>query len=217
MNVQEIITLAQMKSEEVYDDPTWIGFINAGIDDLTPIAKLLKTVTLEAETLVSGYVEINIVADPANGLEEAHEVLSVYATVTDPVGGKRKQLRRLNMNDNISQGWKLTYDKLIIQHLGADVVEATIEVDIYKKPDHVEDMEDIPEFPAQYHTLLVLYICAKSQQKEEELNDKNDFYAEYIMGKNGMALDRIWETEPQNRKFIRKARIAARINMSTDK
>lgn len=212
MNVTEIITLAQMQAEEVYDDPTWIAFINAAIEDLTPVAKLLKTITLASQVITSGAATIAL----SGTLADAHEFLSTYVTVLLPAPLARRQLRRLSMNDNISQGWKLTYENLILQGLGT-ATSADVGVDIYKKPARVTLLADIPEIPVQYHNLIVLYICAKSQQKEEEINDKNDFYAEYLMGKNGMAIDRIWETEPQNRKFVRKARIAARINMSTDK
>ena len=213
MNVQDIITQAQMQAEEVYDDPTWIAFINAAIDDLTPICKLLETVTLAATVIASGAAAITIAG---TGLANAHEFLSTYATVLAPAPLARRQLRRLTMNDNIGQGWKLTHERLYLQGLGT-ATSADVDVDIYKKPDQVTLLADIPEIPAQYHNLIVLYICAKSQQKEEELNDKNDFFAEYMMGKKSMALDRIWETEPQNRKYIRKARIQAMINMQTDK
>lgn len=208
MRVSEIIKLAETKSEETYDIDTWLGFINAALDDLTPVAKLLKTVTISDVNIVSGGAEITI-AD--TDLDKAHEILTCYAAVTLPEPLPKKQLRRLTMNDQVSTGWKLTYEKLILQGM-KDAAKADVTVDFYKKIPHVnydEDtgVDDVPELPEQYHSLIVLYACAKSQQKEEELSDKNDFFTEYLMGKNSMALDRIWEMEPQNRKFIRMARI----------
>ena len=42
MIVAEIIAAAQLQAEEVYDDPTWISYINMALDDLTPVAKVLR-------------------------------------------------------------------------------------------------------------------------------------------------------------------------------
>lgn len=61
----------------------------------------------------------------------------------------------------------------------------------------------------------MLYAVAKANQKEKELTEKNDAFSEYIQGKNQLALERIWQMEPNNRKYIRKARIASMIGAST--
>jgi hypothetical protein len=155
---------------------------------------------------VSGNGSINIAADA--DLSKAHEFLNVYFK---PTGGIKTQLKGpLPISNIYTRGWKQTAIELILQQCGS-VATGTVDVDFYKKLTHVTDVNDTPEVPDQYHNLLILYCCAKAQQKEEELNDKNDFYSEYTRGKNGLALERIWQMEPQNRKYIRKARIAALI------
>ena len=51
----------------------------------------------------------------------------------------------------------------------------------------------------------------KSQQAEEEQQDKRDFQGDYNRLKTLFALDRIHMMEPQNRGKIRDARLAAQI------
>ncbi len=201
MTVAEIIAAAQLQAEEVYDDPTWISYINMALDDLTPVAKVLKKKENIRVTLTNGRQgTINIATD--QDLSQAHEFLNVFAN--------GEMLRRLPVTDNVSKGWKLLAGEILLQGLSGTF--ATCRVDYYQRLKHVrllsDDIETISGLPAQYHHLIVLYCAAKSQQKEEELNDKNDFYSEYMLGKRQLAIDRIWEVEPHNRKFIRRARIA---------
>ena len=215
MNVAEIIAMAQIQAEEVYDNPTWIGFINAGLDDLTTVAKLLKRETVAALSVTGGAASIPLTDTGANAnLAAAQAILNLYVLPTTPAGAQ-SQYRRLPVSDFVSAGWKRNLDAIEVQGIppvgGVAVTVATVIVDYYKKINAIAAIVDVPEIPAQYHNLIVAYICAKSQQKEEELNDKNDFYAEYTKGKNDFALDRTWEMEPENRKFIRRARIAAKI------
>lgn len=200
MTVAEIIAAAQLQAEEVYDDPTWISYINMALDDLTPVAKVLKKKENISVTLTGGQGTITIATD--QDLSQAHEFLNVFAN--------NEMLRRLPVTDNVSKGWKLLAGEILLQGLSG--TSATCRVDYYQRLKHVsslsDDIETISGLPAQYHHLIVLYCAAKSQQKEEELNDKNDFYSEYMLGKRQLAIDRIWEVEPHNRKFIRRARIA---------
>lgn len=213
--VAELIAMAEIKAEEIYEADIWIQFINNTLDDLTPVAKMLKRVAVTGVSVSDKKAEVQIRGEGADpDLVKGHEFLNVYVTPTTPAGSM-KQYRRLPMSDNVSSGWKTTLDHLLITNIpdvgGDPVTEAIITVDFYKKLDHVSEMDDVPDLPLQYHHLILLSMCSKSQQKEEELEDKNDFYAEYMRGKNDMALDRIWETEPQNRKFIRRARISSKI------
>lgn len=208
MLVSEIIAMVQLQVEEVYDDPTWISYINAALDDLTPVAKILRRKDDLTVPITDGKGTISLLSDP--DLADAHEILYVYA------GGE--MLRRLPASDNISKGWKEYAEEIILQGLSG--TSATCRIDYYKKLGHVsslsDDLESVSGLPSQYHQLVVSYCAAKSQQKEEELNDKNDFYSEYVLGKRQMAVDRIWEMEPHNRKFIRRARIAQLIGAQTE-
>lgn len=217
MDVQALINLAQTKAEEVYDNATWITLINACLDDLTPVARLLKEASIPNIAVTNGAASIPFTNAV---LARSHEILSVFFTPTQagatPIAGaSAQQMRRLGISDLFSAGWRLTTDALLLNnippHGALAVTEGTVIVHYYKMLDHVTSLASVPEIAPQYHSLIALYMCAKSQQKEEELNDKNDFYMEYLRGKNSMALDRIWDAEPHSRKFIHRTRIAAHI------
>jgi len=200
LTVVEIITKAQFLSDEEYDNAEWIKLINACLDDLTPVAKMLTTKENINLAVVDGGASLSIASDP--DLARAYEIRNIFFT---PVDGSTRELKRRALADNYSPGWKQTADKLLFQGLGDN--SGTIRVDYYKRLTHVANINDIPELPVAYHELIVLYLCAKAQQKEEELDDKNDFYAEYLRGKQNMALERIWQMEPENREMIRNAKV----------
>lgn len=203
MTVSEVIATATLQVEEVYDDPTWITYINMALDDLTPVAKILRIKEGIVVPLTDGRGSIDIQSDP--DLSQAHEILYVYAN--------NAQLRRLPPPDNVSRGFKLVAGRILLQGLSG--TSATCRVDYYARLKHVsslaDDLEQVSGLPSEYHHLVVLYCCAKSQQKEEEVTDEIDFRNEYYLAKQQMAVQRIWEMEPQNRKFIRATRIAALI------
>ena len=200
MTVVEIITKVQFLSDEEYDNAEWIKLINACLDDLTPVAKMLTTKENINLAVVDGGASLSIASDP--DLARAYEIRNIFFT---PVDGSTRELKRRALADNYSPGWKQTADKLLFQGLGDN--SGTIRVDYYKRLTHVANINDIPELPVVYHELIVLYLCAKAQQKEEELDDKNDFYAEYLRGKQNMALERIWQMEPENREMIRNVKV----------
>jgi len=195
--VADIIALAEIQTNESYDDLTWIKFINAALDDLTPIAKILKSKANIALTLTSGAGTIVLASDA--DLVKAHEILQVYFT---PTAGVKKQLRKLPVHDTYSEGWVIDSINLNVQNAGA--VNGAIAVNYYEKLQPVTALADVPDLPVQYHNLIVLYVCAKSQQLEEELSDKNDFYNEYSAGKMVFASDRLRIMEPHKRKLIRQ-------------
>lgn len=220
MNVQGLINLAHAKVEEIYDNSVWITFINDCLDDLTPIARLTKEATINNVPVVNRRATIPF-TDPV--LAKSHEILNIFFTPTQAgatpiVGASEQQMRRVELADRMATGWRLTSDTLYISnvpsYVGATVTAGNVTLIYYKALDHVTSLVSVPEIMPQYHPIIALYMCAKCQQKEEEINEKNDFYAEYLRGRNSMALDRIWDAEPQNRKFLRRSRIATHIGVS---
>lgn len=209
MTVAELIALAQFQAEEIYDDSTWVKYINLALDDLTPVAKLLMKKAGINATWSSGGTSITISSD--TDLIKAYEFLSVYV---EKAGTTPLQLRRLPISDNVSEGWKLTTSEIVLQNTTGTTGD-TIRVDYYRKLLPVtsvsDDIEIVSGLPSQYHHLLIMYCVAKSQQKEEELNDKNDAFAEYLLGKQQLAIERIWAMEPHMRKYIKRARISSLI------
>lgn len=206
MKVSDVISISSMQIEETYSDADWIKYINMGLDDLIPAAKILKQKTGVAVTWTSNNGIVTI-ADDAD-LAKSYEFLNVYHEKTTIT----RLLRRLPVDDNVSEGWKLISGQIILHNITDGGTGDTIRVDYYQRLQYVtsidDDLKTVALLPEQYHSLLVSFCGAKSQQKEEELQDKSDLYGEYMLGKRQMAIDRMWEMEPKNRKFIKKARIA---------
>jgi hypothetical protein len=205
MTAAEVIALAMLQSEETYDDPTWLKYINACLNDLTPIMKLLNTKSGIEAVLTNGSGSISIVGD--EDLAKAASFLNVYFT---PSGGPIEQLRRIPISDNTSKGWKLTQATIELQNCGSS--GGTIRADFYKRLLPVtltsDDLLSVTGLPTEYHHMVVLYCVAKSQQKEEELEDANNAYAEYQLGKKQLLYDRSWEMEPHMRRYLKRAKVA---------
>ncbi len=222
MNVQEMIFQAQTRTEEIYSAEEWVGFLNAALDDLTPVAKMLHKVTIEDQEPDEDGNIIIVISDH-DILKDAHEIITVYYKSTDPVRKDKKQ-KRISIGDEYSPGWKQTMNELRIQGV-KDSNMGNIIIYLYKKLPHIDYTETdgqmssttgeaVPELLEQYHQLIVMYMCSMSQQKEEELEDKQDFFGEYMLGKRQMAMERIWEMEPHNRKYIKDSRVFAAIGQS---
>jgi hypothetical protein len=201
MLISEIIALAEEQCDEVYTKAEWIKLNNQCQDDLTPVAKMLYTVESIAVSVASKAASI-VIANNAT-LVNAHEIKNVYYLPT-AAGAVETQLRRLPVTDRKSKGWKLDPANIKLQGLGTET-DGTVAADYYKKLAHcvyVASPESYtpttPEIPAEYHNLYVLYLCAKSQQREEENEDMATFMAEYNQAKANFALDRIKQMEPWN-------------------
>jgi len=209
MLVSEVITLAELQTEEDYADATWITYINEALDDLTPIAKIPYTATVTTIAIASGAGTITL--SSSADLLTAHELINLYFTPTTPAGSITL-MPRLAFSDLLNPGWKLNNTTITLQGLGTTTTVGTATINYYKKLVHVtstvNDLKTVALLPEQYHPLIVHYCIAKSQQKEEELGDKKDADTAYLQGKQQMAIERMWEMEPHNRALIRQARVS---------
>lgn len=212
MTVDEVIAFVEAHVEESYTEAEWIRYINAALDDLTPGVRNVASKADIALTIVDNAAEIDLTTD--EDLQKAYQIISVYFTSTTPPAAERF-LRFLPLTDNYSEGWKMTAKTIKLQNLAS--TEGTARVEYFERLAHVTDGEDDLTdcgLTPQYHNLVALYCMAKCQQKEEELEDKNDLFSEYLNGKRQMILDRLWATEPHTRKYINKARMAALLGSS---
>jgi len=209
VTVSEIIAAVQLQAGLVYDDPTWISFINLALDDLTPTAKVLKKKEDITVTLTEGKGTIDITAD--TDLKQAHEFLSVYTST--------EMLRRLPITDNVSKGWKLLTGKIDLQGLtGASV---TCRVDYYQRLKHVstlaDDIETVSYLPAQYHPTVILYCAAKSQQERRRVKTIRTTFIMSIYSVSVKWLLTVFgKWNLHLRKFIKRARIAQLIGAQTE-
>lgn len=206
MKTSEVIELADTLSDTALDPDQWVALINLCLDDLTPVAKSLKTKAGIAITFTDGTGTIDISSD--TDLSKAYEIKRVYLD--------NAMLRQMPIFNRFTKGWQELGNSIRIQGMGT-AVSGTAELDYYERlphvrvPDETQQIDDDIPLSEEYGNLVILFICAKSQQAEEEFEDEHDFWRLYIQGKQQFALDRIWKMEPENRKYIRETRVQSQI------
>ena len=195
MVVSEIIAKAEAIVEEKYTVTTWRLFIGSVLDDLASAAKILATKAGISVSLIGGNGEITLSSDA--DLQNAIEVVSVSFT---PTGKRAKPLRKLSPNDRVSTGWRRQENKIVLQSIPWS---GAVSVDYYKKLTlTLSGTEYVLNLPEQYHEVVLKGTIAVAMQKEEELDRKADFFGEYMMGKQKMAAERIFEMEPWNSQHV---------------
>ena len=196
MTAEEIIRKAESIVEEKYTYTVWTGFILSVLSDMTGDAKILTTKTGVSVVLSGGNGEITLSSDV--DLINAIEVVSVSFT---PTGKRAKVLRKLSSQDRVSTGWRRQEDKIALQSL--PWVAGTANVDYYKNLTlTLSGGFHVLNLPAKYHETVLKGVLALAMQKEEELDRKADFFGEYMMGKQKMVAERIFEMEPWNSQHV---------------
>jgi len=165
MTGQQIIEAAMGLTNETYDESTWLNWINFCLDDLSQVAYRpgRKEVALTADTY-----EYDVPSD----------IQEIFGCVIKKQDGALVPIRQLNPLDTYSTGWKLQ-DKIILQKIDFTTGD-TLVVSCYTNFAHLASVNETPELEEQYHELIVLYLASRSQQKEEELEERVDFYKEYL-------------------------------------
>ncbi len=192
MTVDEIIAQAETMVEESYDPSVWEDWVQAILDDLTPMAKVL-TETEVSLTITNEEATINLVSS-------APTLFELIGISLKPTGKRKQKLRKLPAYDSVSLGWIRYNTTVKLQNL--PVASAKAVVEYYQKlamtavaapsTDHTINL------PEEYHDIVVKGICALAMQKEEEQDRKNDFYGEYTLGKRRMISERTMAMEPWN-------------------
>lgn len=198
MLVSEAIESIEMLSDEMYEAEEWMQLINLCLDDLTPVAKRLAIVENVSAVVSNGKAEIDIENTDFNTV---HEILNLRYC---PDGGAFTKLRRLSPSNSFSKGWKQIYGKIELQGLEEETT-GIVEADIYEKLPHVTDATDDIPLPEEHAHLVVEYVCAKAKVREEEPEMEQGFWGRYMQNKQEFASERLWQMEPQSRKFIRRS------------
>lgn len=202
MDTTNLISQTATLSGEDYSNDVWVNYFNDCLDDLSPVAKILVPIDI---TLTSGTDTYPI---PSG----VNEIISLYITLDN---GAKVKKRRLAYADDYGVGWKQDSTNIILQPAPTFITSGTIKLACYKDLDHLDvaTLTLEPVIPEKWQRLLILYASAKAQQQEEELDDKNDFYGDYLKRKAEYALERMWLMEPQNRKYIKQVRILGQLGI----
>jgi len=187
VKVGEIIEEAEKLSRERYDPDEWIGWINACLDDLTPVARVLASTEV---ALYAGQVECALPQD-------LHEIVSVEFR---SASGSRF-LRQRSWDDSVLVGYKRKNGVIRLQGV-SPVAGDVLAVAYYKKLAHVDDLEDIPEIPEEWHHLIVLYCVARALQREEWQAERAAVQQEYAAKRQEFAAQRALAMDPAARRLL---------------
>lgn len=189
MLATQIIQAAEALTNETYDEATWIDWINFCLDDLSQVAYRPGRKTVSLTTGTNEY-------EVPSGIQE------IFGIVYETSDGKQFAVRQINPTDVYSRGWK-RQDKIVLQGLSVTTGDNLV-ISCYTNFTHITSTSEEPELEPQYHELIVLYLASRSQQKEEELNERMDFYKEYLERRQQYAQSRLSQAESW-RKSVRKA------------
>lgn len=192
LNVFDIITAAREQTEEsmrTYPDSLMLTYINMALADLTPVAKIVAF--QEGVPLNINGVHATVPSPPT-----AHEIVAVYYVVGGT--GRTELLRQLPLQDPVSRGWQQVSNMLRLRNLGTIPPGSTCTIDFYRRLVRVVSVTDVPDLSEQYRNLLVLYCCAKIQERAAVPALKTDFLGEYLATKQQFAMQRILDVAPHS-------------------
>jgi hypothetical protein len=156
MNLEEIRNQVNTNIDDEVDNDPLTSWINLGLDDLTPYAQYKKSTTIN---VVTGQTDYTLPAD-------IHDIVVVG-----------QNLRKLPLNDFTNYGYKVLGNTLALQPEPTE--DITMQVIYNAILPHLEDDEDEPVIPSNFHNLLVLYVIAKYEFSNEELGFQGNATQEY--------------------------------------
>jgi hypothetical protein len=152
MKLSEIIRQVNRDIDDDYEASDITDWVNRCLDDLSPIAKKQAAAVIESPyTLPSDLYELRFVA-------QNNEFL-------DP----------LSFEDMDSDGYKKWGDSLILQNRE----QSSLTLYYYRKFNHVENADDIPELEDSFHDLLILFCLGNLQFTEEDYDERPDTFLRY--------------------------------------
>lgn len=155
MNLEELRDEINKDIDDDLDNNVLTGWINRALDDLTPFAQYKKKTTINVLTGVSDY-PLPI------------DILDVVLVDTLP---------RLPLNDFTSYGYKVMGNTLTLQPEPTE--DSTTQLIYNATLPHLEEDEDVPAIPSNFHNLLILYTIAKFKYQDEELGFQGNAMQEY--------------------------------------
>lgn len=157
MKPEEMIKAVEELSREEYDPGVWMQWFNEALQDLTPV---LYLETYE-EMAVSG-----------NNRELPGDIYLIEKLF---LGDEELERVPLGANGTENTYW-LWGNKVYFQ----ENVSGTLKLWYYRRPAKFTLGSSSPDIPEGYEDALILYAAAKSKAPDRWLNDKNDFYRDYL-------------------------------------
>lgn len=164
MNLEELLNEINKDLDDTLDNSDLTGWVNRGLDDLTPHANYEKVVVIQVEEGTKSY-----------------DLPEDFLDMVEVVDGT-KLLSPVSIRDFQSEGYKVWGNKLILQPVPAESKE--IELYYHAKLPHLVKDEDVPAIPSHFHDLLVLYAVGKAKYQDEEESMQMNAVSDYQQRKS---------------------------------
>jgi hypothetical protein len=168
VNLKEIMSEVNKDIDDEYDSADLLGWINRGLDDLTPFANYQALSTV---VLVPGQKAYPLPA-----------ALTALTQVTDDQTNISVLLDELPLNDFTSCGYKVIGRDLVIQPKPTEA--RTLTLYYTSQLPHLKNPDDVPVIRPDFHDLLVLYTVARARYQDEEESLQINAMSDYLKRRN---------------------------------
>lgn len=165
MKLSELQAEINKDIDDSLDNSELTGWINRALDDLTPFAKYQKSADL---SLIQGEKQYTL---PTDLFEIVHMVDE----------DNSKIYLQIPMEDFSSSGFKRWGNMLRFQP--TPIENANVILYYYARLPHLNNPDDVPAIPEEFHDLLVLYAVAKAKYQDEEESMQQNAMQEYYSRK----------------------------------
>lgn len=172
MKPEEMFKAVVELSHESFEESTWLLWFNEALQDLAPV---LKLETYE-EFAVTGSDERDL---PGDVFEIVKFVLAN--------GSEETELAQVAIGDKNNKNAYWLWDGTAYF---PEEKTGTCKLWYYRRPARFTLGSSSPDIQPGYEDLLILYAAAKSKAPDRWLSDKDDFYRDYMLRKQQVALER---------------------------
>lgn len=159
MKLSELIKEVNKDIDDQLPNADITGWLNRALDDLSPVAKYQKSITI---SLVKDQKDYVLPTD-------MNEIVHVIGDVP---------LHDIPLTDNSSTGYKVWGNSLTIQPTPEESKEITLYY--YANLPHLVNPDDVPAIRSDFHDLLVLYTVARAKYMDEEESMQQNAMSEYL-------------------------------------
>jgi hypothetical protein len=168
MNLASLIKEVNKDIDDSLSNGDVTQWLNRALDDLTPVAKYKRSVTIP---LIAGQTNYDLPSD----FHKIELLMDVY------------KLPEIPLEDHSSRGFKKWGNTLTIQPIPEN--KGVLTLYYYAKLPHLSNSDDEPVIPSHYHDLLVLYAVARAKYQDEEPEMQMNAWSEYQNKKREFAIE----------------------------
>lgn len=139
---------------------------------LMDLAEVLRLETIAYADLTEEHRTVALPTHSSSG--DVYELIMVKAS-------KNGELPRINLNDDVSKGYKYFGKEMTFQEL---VLPDQVTIWYYRYPNPITALADVPDIPERFVHALKYYFIAQYQQEDEELELEENYWNKYYRVKS---------------------------------